>query len=186
MSKGRRIILMLVVVVAIVFLLKGTLFRFFVSYRDCGTRDSFELTSWELRQYIDSCSVTEPPTDIMGVIMLANKITASQLTFRASSKEIDPNMLCMYHRTHCRGYAAFFEVVCNYLLEKYKFNKEWSCSAHVGHIYLMSLDVHRFFKSSFFKNHDFNSIRNNSDGKEILIDATVYDYFGIETVAHAN
>ncbi|MFM7234503.1 MAG: hypothetical protein ACKOZM_07920 [Flavobacteriales bacterium] len=182
MSLRRKITLILVVFFLIVFCLKGWLFRSCFSYSDSGKRGSNVLISEDLRQYADSIAASETPTDVMDVVMLANEITSEHLMFRSTSNEINPNTLFTYRRTHCVGYAAFFQVVCNYLLVKFNFDNEWSCSAHVGRIYFMTMDVHRFFKSPFFKDHDFNIIRKKSENEAIYVDATLYDYFGIATV----
>ncbi len=182
----RRLKVMLVVFVSLavlVVLMRGPLYRSLFSYKDCGERHSFRITSKFLMAYIDSAADMDNVESVEQIAELSNKITSAQLSFQATRSEINPNKLFTNKSTHCVGYSAFYEAVCNYLLAKNGFGDSWHCQAHCGQIHFLGYNVHHLFDSAFFANHDFNIIQGDSDSEIYCTDPTLHDYLGISRVS---
>ena len=50
----------------------------------------------------------------------------------------------------------------------------------IGHLSLLEMNLHQFFESAFFKDHDFNELNNKKTGQTISIDPSVSDYLWIK------
>ena len=59
---------------------------------------------------------------------------------------------------------------------------EYKAEHKIGEIKLLGIDVHQYFDSQFYKDHDFNEVRNLVTGEKVSIDPTLSDYLRIETV----
>ena len=176
-----RIVLILVIVSLIC---RGTIFRHLVTYKSIGTRINYKIHNKEFIDYIESDNKNN--TNIKDVIKNSLSITSKRLNFTASKNNNDPNKLINSKTAHCVGYAAFFSSTCNYLLKKNNINKDWVATHHIGQIYLLNNNVHKFFKSSFFKDHDFVLITNKNTGESIAVDPTVDDYLAISFIKYNN
>ena len=185
----RRLKIVLVVFVSLavlMVLMRGPLYRSLFSYKDCGERDSFSITSKFLLAYIDSVADMDNVESVGQIAELSNKITSAQLSFQATRSEINPNKLFPNKSTHCVGYSAFYAAVCNYLLSKNGFGAAWHCQAHCGEIHFLGYNVHHLFDSAFFANHDFNIVRGGSDAEIYFTAPTLYDYLGMSGVSPYN
>jgi hypothetical protein len=178
-----KIVLSTLLIVLLVLVFRGALYRVLVSYEKCGNRKSYELTSEILRQYLDSIVTDQPVTNVEQIVLLANEITADQLTYTTKNAEENPSKLFPLGATHCVGYSAFYATICNYLLVRYGYEHEWHCYTHYGHIHLMGYNLHNAFGSPFFANHDYNSIRNSKGTDIYFTDPTLYDYSGIVMIS---
>ncbi|WGU67484.1 hypothetical protein QIU19_07690 [Capnocytophaga canimorsus] len=80
------------------------------------------------------------------------------------------------------GYAQFFALVCNYMLKKNNLHKEWVAKVYIGKLKFLGNDIHQYFQSSFFKDHDFVVVENVRTQEIYAVDPTLYDYFVIKKV----
>ncbi|MFN6038610.1 MAG: hypothetical protein ACK452_09085, partial [Bacteroidota bacterium] len=55
---------------------------------------------------------------------------------------------------------------------------------HIGHIHFFGFDVHDWFSSKFFQDHDFVSIENKKTGEIYAVDPTAEDYLFIEFIRY--
>ncbi len=60
--------------------------------------------------------------------------------------------------------------------------QEVEATHKIGQLDFLGIDLHQFFESSFFKDHDFNQIRNLGTGEVILVDPSISDYLWINRV----
>jgi hypothetical protein len=81
------------------------------------------------------------------------------------------------------GYAAFFATTCNYLLKKYHLDATWTAQPQAGKMYLLGENIHPYFHSPFFRDHDFVVIKNKVTGEILAVDPTIHDYLFINKVA---
>lgn len=84
--------------------------------------------------------------------------------------------------THCVGYASFFATACNFNLKKHHLDGSWVGYPDIGNLYFLGANVHPYFKSPFFKDHDFAIVENKQTGEKIAVDPTVADYLWIDFV----
>jgi len=136
----------------------------------------------DLAEYIEANLENENYTDIDEVLKKSLDITTRKLNFTADRNDVDPNKLINSEDAHCVGYAAFYAATCNYILKKHKLDHVWSAVPQIGKIYFLGMNVHNWFSSSFFKDHDFVIIRNSETGEIKAVDPTLYEYFYIGMV----
>jgi hypothetical protein len=178
----KRTLLTILVLLFLGLLFRGWLYRQCFSYKTIGLRTEYSATNKVLTDYIDAKTIDCKPTNIKDIIKLSLKLTSDCLNFKEAKNDNDPNLLIKSQNAHCIGYSAFFSTTCNYLLSKYGFAKNWTSKPLIGQIYFFGINIHRFFNSAFYKDHDFNSIENNLTGEKYVVDPTINDYLNINLV----
>lgn len=179
MKLFKKLLFGLLTLTILTFLLRNWLFWQLFSYQEIGDRPAYAIKNPELRTYIErelpANSVKSPRI----ILKKALQLSAKQLHFTAARNHNDPNLLIDSHSAHCVGYAAFTTTICNELLQRYQLNAEWKAEARVGQIHFLDINVHPYFRSAFFKDHDFVVLRNLKTGEELAADPTVYDYLRV-------
>ena len=183
MKKFRRFLLWCIFIFLILFLLRGWLFRKVNYYTSTGPRDYTSSPSPELIQWIDQHTKDIKP-EISDIIDESLHLAADQLAFTTEKCETDPNKLFLSHKTNCIGYAAFFSTVCNQMIKENKLQQQWIATPHIGQLYFFGINIHPYFKSKFWKDHDFVLVENKMTGERIAVDPSLYDYSGITTVRY--
>ena len=160
------------------------IFNCIVDYKSLSTRQNtyqpdrnFELF---LEKKILQFNITEP--EIEEVIELSHLITSSHLNFTMCNNDKDPNKLIESKSAHCVGYANFFKMTCHYLLKKFNLDENWKVSHQIGKIYFLGINVHQYFSSNFFLDHDFIILENKKSRSKIAVDPVLYDYLYIEKI----
>jgi len=180
---AKRIFLIVGVFLFLCVLFRGCVYRQVVAYESVGVRMSYMVTDNELQDCINASLKNESEMNIDEIIERSLEITASELNFTSGRNDIDPNKLIHSKDAHCVGYAAFYAATFNYILKEYKLDHAWNAVPQRGKIYFLGMNVHNWFSSSFFKDHDFVIIRNSETGEMKAVDPTLYEYFYIERVA---
>ncbi len=180
MKTLKKTFITMLIIGATLFLFRGGLFRFMVSYENSGTGMSYQATSSDLIKYLDENGSTQ--LNIDQIIVTSLDLTADKLRFTADANDNNPNDLITTETAHCVGYATFCATACNYLLRQNSLNDTWKAQAHKGQLYVFGKNVHQFFDSPFFKDHDFVIIENTTTGATIAVDPSVYDYLWVEKV----
>lgn len=182
----KRILLFLLILAIALFFLRGWIFRSVVTYRSIGTRTQYAVTDSMLRSCIMKAVkkylTTTPrnPFDEKAIVELALDITAEKLNFTDGKNHTDPNLLIHSKTANCVGYAAFCVTICNHVLRE----DTWTAIPQIGQLYFLGINVHSYFSSPFFKDHDFVLIKNLKTGEVFAVDPSVYDYTGIELVTY--
>lgn len=183
MKTLKRLFLALLVLSVAGWLLRGKIYRGAMVYKPVKQRINYPATNEKLISFIEAEFDTGKAATANDIIKRALAITSGKLTYTAGKNETDPNRLIEIKTAHCVGYAAFCSSVCNYLFKKYGFDK-WAARPMAGHLYLFGTDIHKFFKSSFFKDHDFVLAENTATGETIAVDPTVHDYLFINHITY--
>lgn len=178
--KWTAIIFCIVLFCGLVF--RGSIYRLLFSYKVIGHRTTCIATNKELIDYIDSKTVAFKPNNIREIIKFSLQLTSDKLNFKQAKSNNNPNRLIRTKNVHCIGYPAFFSTTCNYLSDKFGFVDSWSSEPLIGQVYFYGINIHPFFNSSFFEDHDFNSIKNKETGEIYFVDPTVNDCFRIDYV----
>lgn len=166
------------------FLLRGWVYRNVVTYKSLGLRTNYVATHEALVGYIHANTSHLEEPSVGEIIDLGLTITAKQLYFTAGKNDIDPNQLISSKAAHCVGYSTFFAASCNHLLQENGLSDRWVAQPHIGQLYFLGTNVHRYLNSAFFKDHDFVTIENKTTGEMFAVDPTVYDYFKIGFVSY--
>jgi hypothetical protein len=169
------------VIIGLLLLFKGSIYRWAVHYRSIGTRSDATIVHPKLIKKIESMSDGQR-MDVDKLIAIAGTLASRELVFTTQSAETDPNRLIDTHQANCIGYAAMFNAIAQYLIRQHHLEKSLEARHHIGKLTLFGVDVHAFFQSPFFRDHDFNEIKNLTTGEVIAVDPSVWDYFWIERV----
>lgn len=120
----------------------------------------------ELNKMLDSGNLSDDDIRNAALTFTAKNL---EFTFRKNS-ETNPNTILKNKAAHCKMYAYVFASAYNYLAKN-------NCSrVAYGQFYWYGINLHHFFKFSFFVNHDVIVIQNSS-GKLQIIDPSLYDCF---------
>jgi hypothetical protein len=166
-------------------LCRGWFYRYLITYKSIGPRTTYSATNEKLVDYINTRADEPAAPDIEQIIKLGLSITSDQLNFTANKNDTDPNKLITSRTAHCVGYAAFFATTCNQLLAQHNLSTTWTAKPQVGQLYLLGTNVHSYFHTPFFKDHDFVTIENKVTGELFAVDPTVNDYLWIDFVTYA-
>ena len=182
----KRTLLIILILTSVGLLFRGWFYRHLVTYKSVGRRTNYAATDKKLTDYIDANTNEQTKPDIGQIVKLGLSITARQLNFTANKNDIDPNKLITSKTAHCVGYASFFATSCNYLLYKYNLADTWTAQPQVGQLYFLGTNIHKYFNSPFFKDHDFVTIKNKTTGEFFAVDPTVNDYLLIDFINFTN
>jgi hypothetical protein len=185
MKSIRRIFLTFLVLVSIGILFRGWFYRHLVVYKSVGLRENYFARDKKLLDCLDARSTELKDPNISQIIKLGLSITSEELNYSMYRSDIDPNKLVHSKTAHCVGYASFFASTCNYLLKKNNLAATWTAKPHVGHLYVFGSNIHQYFNSSFFKDHDFVTIENKITGELFAVDPTVNDYLCIDFISYS-
>lgn len=181
----KRIIQVIFILLVIGVLFRGWIYRHVLTYKSVGMRTSYHAKNKRLVDRIEADALMQSDADIREIVRRGLSITSRQLEFTADKNEVDPNKLIKSGTAHCVGYASFFATTCNYLLDKHNLAQTWTAKRHVGKLYFLGINVHAYFHTPFFKDHDFVTIENKSTGEILAVDPTVNDYLFIDFVTCA-
>lgn len=174
----KRTLLTIFALILVGIVLRGWLYRHLVAYQSIGQRENYPATNELLIEFIESNS--ENTKDARAIVQRALDLTSQKLNFVAAKSESNPNQLIQNGQANCIGYAAFTATICNHLLAKHGMAARWSARPQIGQLYFLGTNVHPYFKSAFFKDHDFVLIQNSQTGERLCVDPTVSDYLGVD------
>jgi len=179
----KRTLLVLLLRSTISLLFRARIYRSLGTYHSLGQRANYSATDADLVSLIRNSKDLKDP-DVREIISQGLSITRKQLHFTAEKNDIDPNKLITSRSAHCAGYATFFATSCNFLLEQHGLSDLWVAKPQIGQLYFLGTNVHSYFSSPFFKDHDFVSIENKKTGVVFAVDPTVNDYLWIDLVTY--
>ncbi len=180
----KRTILLSLIFITIGLLFRGCIYRSLVTYRSVGQRANYSVSNEKLAAYLDASAKELNAPDIQQIIKNSLSATARQLKFTATKNDIDPNKLMTSKTAHCVGYATFFATACNYFINKYQPAGDWVAKPQIGQLYFLGVNVHAYFDTPFFKDHDFVTIENKTTGEIWAVDPSVNDYLKINFVSY--
>ncbi len=172
----------LVVIIAALIFFRGDIYRFAVTYKDDGGRKTYKVKDKNYAFFIEDNIPSGKGRDIESIIDISQEITAKALELSTDSKENDPNKTVLLRRANRAGYAAFAAATGNYLIDKYNLSEVWEAKPVKGKLFLFGHDLHKQIKDKSFKDHDFVIFRNKITKREICVDPSLYDSFGISLI----
>ncbi len=182
----RRFLFTVFVLLTAGVLFRGCIYRKVVVYHSAGVRQPVALSAESLAVAISECAAAEKNPDAETIATDALQLTADKLRFASEGTSNNPNGLITSQRAHCVGYAAFFTTVCNELFRLHNMQDTWVAQHHIGKLFAFGNNVHTYFQSPFFRDHDFVLIKNKTTGETIAVDPSLYDYLYVERVRLAH
>lgn len=176
--------ILIILVTGVVF--RGWIYRQVVAYKSIGERVSYLATNKNLINYFEENTTNAKNPKIKEIIDIGLSITSQLLEFTVSKNYNDPNRLIDTKTANCIGYATFFSANCNYLLKKYALDDMWVATPHKGQLYMFGMNIHKYFKSPFFRDHDFVIIENKNTGETLAVDPSINDYLYIDYITLKN
>lgn len=164
-----------------IIIFRGFIFRVLIQYKAIGTRPLIEIHDKKLIQKINSQSINRQ-IDLEAIAEIADKITTEELKFTTAHASNDPNELIQTKYANCVGYAAMFNSIANYLIQERKLTKEIQATHQIGQLECLGVNLHQYVTRSFFKDHDFNTLKNINKNTEISLDPSISDYLWIERI----
>ena len=182
----KRIFLTILIFLTIGVTLRGILYRHIVTYKSIGQRANYEITNDKLALYVKENCIEKDNVTIKEIIKNSLSLTSKALKFTLSQNDSNPNKLIVSKTANCIGYAAFFSTVCNYQLKKHNLSEHWIAQPEIGQLYVFGTNIHQYFNSPSFKDHDFVIITNKTTKETYAVDPSVHDYLYINFVTLKN
>jgi len=170
----------LIILILIVF--RGFIYRQIVNYTEIGLRDEIEITNRELIRKIEAKSKNRN-IDLEIIAEIAEKITSEELNFTMNRTSNNPNVMIDTNQANCVGYSVMFNSISNYLIRMNKLQNQFEAKHKIGELDLLGINLHQFFESPFFRDHDFNDLTDKETGKIISVDPSLSDYFQIKRIS---
>lgn len=167
----KSLFLFVVTIIILMVVFKGILFRNFVKYREVGARGIYIIEEFD-KDHFKSKNVDK-------IISHCLEKTSDNLQFKLQN----PGNFLETRKANCIGYADYFSASINQLLMNNDLQNDWKVSHKIGKIEFFGQDIHQYFTSPYFKDHDFVVIENFITGEKIAVDVTVYDYLGIDRIS---
>ena len=158
---------------AVLWLVRNWLFNHFFSYKTDSVISA---------QLIDNQKVVaQKPTNFEAntILRAALKETSEKLRFSFEKCPNDPAEIAKTGRANCIGYSAFFKNILEKKLAEAGCLADFQTEHRRGRLHFLGQDVHRFSKNKFWKDHDFVAVRQLSTGAEWVVDASLFDIFGV-------
>jgi hypothetical protein len=169
----RHLLLVLLVMAIALWFLRGTIFRAVVHYRVVGDRGA-------VRPLQNSNLAA---MDLHTAIKAALDTTAARLHFSTGEVSNDPRTLIHGGPANCIGYAALCAALIKGQLEEAGLDDRYEVEAVVGKLYVGDQDLHAFFTTPFWKDHDVLRVRDKGTGEVRLLDPTLYDAVAVGSVS---
>lgn len=173
-----------VMFLGLMFLFRGWIYRHFITYESIGVRNNYPVNDEYLIAYNENNSKNFKDANAAQIINHSLYLTTKRLGYSFEKAPVDPNELIYSHKANCIGYVSFFASICNYLFSKYSRAEHWQVQHQIGLLSVYGVNTHHYFSSPYFKDHDFVTIKNRSNGETFAVDPTLNDYSGIKFVSY--
>ena len=117
------------------------------------------------------------------IVQISRSITTQELSFTTTQISRNPNDLFISKKANCVGYAAMFNSIANYLIQSNHLELKYAANHRIGRLELLGFNLHAFFNSPFFRDHDYNEIIDLQKRNTLAVDPSVTDYLGIDYVS---
>lgn len=168
----RRPLLFLLVALVLLWLFRSAVYRTLVRYEVVGLRAPVGIFNQD----------ASGATELDKAMRVALDTTAARLHFSTGKVSNDPQSLIHGGAANCIGYTALCAALLKAKLEAAGLGEEYTVEAVIGKLYIGEQDLHAFFTSSFWKDHDVVRVRAKASNEVWLLDPTLYDVAGIGLV----
>lgn len=170
-----------IIIIVLLILCRGFIYKLLVNYSVINFRDNIVLIDDILIEEIDK-KTNNKLLSIEDIIEISKDLTSEKLKFTFNKTSSNPNKISTLNKANCIGYASLFNSIGNYLINKNELDTKYEFNHLVGKLDVLGHDIHTLFNSPFFKDHDFNEIKNIETGESLFLDPSLNDYFKIDSV----
>ena len=110
------------------------------------------------------------------------KLPVKNWTLPSLKVSSNQNLISEMKKANCIGYSSLFNSIGNYIIRKQKLTDKYEFIHLIGELDFFGFNIHNLFDSLFFKDHDFNEIKNKLTGEKKFVDPSLRDYLRIEYV----
>ncbi|WP_158973634.1 hypothetical protein [Cellulophaga sp. L1A9] len=182
MNRFKKIIKYLSLLILLLILSRGVLFRTLVKYSEVDRRKNSVLTDKNLIAEINY-QTEGKVLNIEEIIALSNEITSDTLAFSLNKVSSNANSVYTSKKANCIGYSSLFNSVGNYILAEQKLTDSYEFIHLVGALNVLGFNIHNLFDNPFFKDHDYNEIKYKKMNTKLFVDPSLWDYLRIEYVS---
>ena len=126
---------------------------------------------------------TAEPAGLDQAIAVALDSTAVRLHFSTGKVSSDPALLLHGGPANCIGYAALCAALLKGQLEAAGLGERYVVEPVIGKLYVSDQDLHVFFTTPFWKDHDVVRITDRASSEVIALDPALYDHVEIGRVS---
>ncbi len=178
----KKILKILGISILIIVLFRGWIYRLTVNYTKVGERETIKLTDEKLIAEIKD-ETENRALSLIEIVEISKKITNRKLSFTSKNVSKNPSELIKTGKANCVGYSAMFNSITDYLINREEKAGMLETKHLIGRMDFLGLDLHPFFDSPFFRDHDYNQIKNLETGEIIWIDPSVSDYLKVDRIS---
>ncbi len=168
-----RFLLVILVALLVMWSFRAAAYRSLVHYKVVGQRPPVPALALS----------TAEPDGLDQAIAAALDSTAARLHFSTGKVNSNPALLLHGGPANCIGYAALCAALIKGQLEAAGLSDRYVVEAVIGKMYAGDQDLHAFFTSPFWKDHDVVRIADLTSNEVIVLDPTLYDHVGIGRVS---
>lgn len=171
----------LLLLVLLLILCRGILYRLCVRYHPIGEREVTAVTDPELIAEID-IHTDGKDLDWREIVRISRRITDRRLSFTTGESSNQANLVYRAGKANCVGYAALFAAIARHVAHEQQL--ALTVNHRIGKLTLLGWDLHGLFGNHpFFRDHDFVSVKGPGQQQYYHVDPSVSDYLGIRKVS---
>lgn len=167
-------ICLLLILLILVILFRGPVYRLTFSYQVTGNRKLIPCETPLIKE--------SPINNLEQVLSFSHEFVNDNLRYSFKKESRDPNIALRTGRANCVGYAALFANTLEQSLQQADLEREYQVSHVVGRLHLFGLDVHRLVRSPFFQDHDFVLLESRDSTFALALDPSLSDVLDIQRV----
>lgn len=111
----KKVLKIIGLLILIVLLFRGIIYRFTVHYSEIGTRAEIQISNHALIKIIEQSSI-EQDVHPKEIVIIADQITSDILSFTTNKSSNNPNELIETKKANCVGYSALFNSIVNHII----------------------------------------------------------------------
>lgn len=166
------------IAILLLLIFRGFIYRHTIHYTPIKTKPIIALTNKRIISEVEEI-IKNQKLDIGKIALVAAAITKDYLQFTFKKSSNNPNKIALTQKANCVGYAAFFNAIVHYIIQKKGLPDRYQSRHLVGKLDFLGVDLHQFFTDPFYLNHDYVIIEDKNSNRKLLIDPSIDDYFRV-------
>ena len=180
--KFKKSIILFGIIVLVIILFRGHIYRALVNYREIGIREPVRVTNKDIIREINN-RIDDRKLDLEEIANISQEIAKDKLKFTFKKTSHNQNVVYDMGEANCMGYSSLCNAIGNFIIKKQKDEDRYVARHIYGKLEIFGIDLNGLFKSNFFKTHDYNEIREYKANRSIFFDPSIGDYLKIKKVS---
>lgn len=180
-----KFLIVVTTITILILVFRNILFEYAVKYETISIQNSIVLQESYLKDQLDTVLDDKDQINLNELITECLMLTSTYLDFSATSENFNPNKINSRTNTHCVGFATVFNSLFNNAVKKYANLKNYKSYHCRGSVIFLGINLNNLKRGNlFWKDHDFNEIRDLMGVKCYWLDAALYDKFRLHQVRY--